>query len=104
MPAAAEAASLGVDPRNDTLRGTVRRSEQVDRDWVGCPGMAVRNGALAFAPDRDKGYDVGVTRQDDFRDFSVVAAVGVWEHGDEAGEYRALRVEAPWLMPDVRPI
>ena len=50
---------------------------KLTRDWVTCPGMAVRNGVLAFAPDRDQGYCVGVTRQDKFRDFSVVADVRI---------------------------
>lgn len=39
--------------------------------------VAVRNGVLAFAPGRDEGYCVGVTRQDDFRDCSVVADVRI---------------------------
>jgi hypothetical protein len=45
---------------------------KLTRDWSLAPGMAVRNGVLSFAPNRNEGYCVGVTRQDDFRDFSVV--------------------------------
>jgi hypothetical protein len=64
------------------------------RDWVTCPGMAVGNGVLAFAPDRDAGYCAGLTRQDDFRGFSVVAdarivsrAVGLVLRAAARGQY-----------------
>jgi hypothetical protein len=36
---------------------------RLTRDWVTCPGMAVRNGVLAFAPGPDEGFCVGVTRR-----------------------------------------
>ena len=47
------------------------------RDWVPCPGLAVRNGVLTFTPARDEGYCVGVTRRNDFRDFSLAVDVRI---------------------------
>ena len=50
---------------------------KLTRDWVTCPGMAVRNGVLTFAPDRNEGHCVGLTRRADFRDCSVAADVRI---------------------------
>src|SRR5262245_6930423 len=47
------------------------------RDWVIGPGMAVRNGLLAFSPSHDEGYCLGTTRRTDFRDFSIAADVRI---------------------------
>jgi hypothetical protein len=47
------------------------------RDWVIGPGMAIRNGVLAFSPGHDEGYCVGTTRRTDFRDFSLAADVKI---------------------------
>lgn len=49
----------------------------LSREWTTAPGMAVRNSVLAFTPDRDEGYCVGVTRREDFRDFSLVVDVRI---------------------------
>jgi len=46
-------------------------------DWIVAPGMSVRNSALLFAPDHDKGLCTGVTRRNDFRDFSLTADVRI---------------------------
>jgi hypothetical protein len=47
------------------------------RDWTPCSAMAVRNGVLTFTPGRDEGYCVGVTRRNDFRDFSLAVDVRI---------------------------
>jgi hypothetical protein len=47
------------------------------RDWITAPGIAVRNGVLAFTPERDEGFCLAVTRQNDFRDFSMEADVRI---------------------------
>jgi hypothetical protein len=64
------------------------------RDWIVAPGMAVRNGILLFGPAHDEGFCAGVTRRDDFRDFSLTAdvrivraAVGLVLRARAPGEY-----------------
>ena len=47
------------------------------RDWVIGPGMAIRNGVLAFSPGHGEGYCIGTTRRSDFRDFSLSADVRI---------------------------
>ena len=46
-------------------------------DWVLGPGMAIRNGVLAFSPAHEEGFCVGTTRRTDFRDFSLSAEVRI---------------------------
>ena len=46
-------------------------------NWIVAPGMSVRNGSLMFAPDHDEGFCAGVTRRNDFRDFSLTADVRI---------------------------
>jgi hypothetical protein len=50
---------------------------KLDRDWIVAPGMAIRNGVLAFSPGHDQGSCVGVTRRADFGDFSMTADVRI---------------------------
>jgi len=50
---------------------------KLTRDWIVAPGMAVRDGVLIFAPGCDEGYCAGITRRDDFRDFSLKADVRI---------------------------
>jgi hypothetical protein len=50
---------------------------KLSREWATAPGMVVRNGVLAFSPDRDKGFCVGVTRREDFCDFSLAIDVRI---------------------------
>jgi 3-keto-disaccharide hydrolase len=45
------------------------------RDWVPGPGMSVQNGVLDFCPGQQEGYCVGLTRRQDFRDFSLTVDV-----------------------------
>ncbi len=52
-------------------------SATLTENWIVAPGMSVRNGALLFAPDHDKGFCAGVTRRNDFRDFSLTADVRI---------------------------
>jgi len=50
---------------------------KLPREWVVGPGMAVRDGVLAFSPGDDERYCVGVTRRSDFRNFSLTADVRI---------------------------
>jgi hypothetical protein len=52
-------------------------SAKLERDWLVAPGMAVRNGVLAFAPDHDKAFCVGLTRRHDFSDFAITVDVRI---------------------------
>ena len=47
------------------------------RDWIVAPGMSARNGVLTFAPGREMGWCAGLTRRNDFRDFSLTSDVRV---------------------------
>ena len=49
----------------------------LSKDWIAAPGMTVRDGALLFAPGNDEGFCAGVTRRNDFRDFSFTADVRI---------------------------
>ena len=40
-------------------------------NWIVAPAMSVRNGTLLFAPDPDEGFCAGVTRRNDFSNFSL---------------------------------
>ena len=64
------------------------------RDWIPGPGMSVRQGVLEFSPDHREGYCVGLTRRQDFRDFSLTvdvrlvrAAVGLALRAVAPGQY-----------------
>jgi hypothetical protein len=46
-------------------------------NWIVAPGMSVHNGALLFAPDHDEGICAGLTRRNDFGDFSLTADVRI---------------------------
>jgi hypothetical protein len=47
------------------------------RDWIVAPGMSARNGVLTFTPGHDMGWCAGLTRRNDFRDFSLKSDVRV---------------------------
>jgi hypothetical protein len=47
------------------------------RGWIVAPGMAARNGVLMFSPGHDKGRCAGLTRRNDFRDFSLTSDVRI---------------------------
>jgi hypothetical protein len=47
------------------------------RDWIVAPGMSARNGVLTFSPGHDKGWCAGLTRRNDFGDFSLTSDVRV---------------------------
>jgi hypothetical protein len=49
----------------------------LNENWIVAPGMSVENGVLFFGPDRDNGFCAGVTRRNDFRDFSLTADVRI---------------------------
>jgi hypothetical protein len=68
--------------------------EKFIRDWIPGPGIAVRQGVLEFSPDHNEGYCVGLTRRQDFRDFSLTvdvrlvrAAVGLVLRAVAPGQY-----------------
>src|SRR5262245_10532101 len=46
-------------------------------NWIVAPGMAAQNGVLTFSPDHGKGWCAGLTRRNDFRDFSLTSDVRV---------------------------
>jgi hypothetical protein len=45
------------------------------RDWIPGPGMSVRQGLLEFSPDASESFCLGLTRRQDFRDFSLTVDV-----------------------------
>ncbi len=47
------------------------------RDWIMAPGMALRNGVLAFRPAFDAGRCASITRRNDFSDFAITADVRI---------------------------
>jgi hypothetical protein len=47
------------------------------RDWIVQTGMSARKGVLTFSPGHDQGRCVGLTRRNDFRDFSLTSDVRV---------------------------
>ena len=64
------------------------------RDWIPGPGMSVRQRVLEFSPDHSECYCVGLTRRQDFRDFSLTvdvrlvrAAVGLALRAVAPGQY-----------------
>jgi len=67
------------------------------RDWILAPGMAVRNGVLAFGPDHHEGFCVAVTRRHDFRDFAVAADVRI-VHGAVALVLRAAALDQYYMV------
>jgi hypothetical protein len=52
-------------------------STKLMRDWIVAPGMSARNGVLTFSPGQDKGWCAGMTRRNDFRDFSLTSDVRI---------------------------
>jgi hypothetical protein len=69
--------SLGINMAELLFEEPFADPAKLRRDWIVAPGMAVRNGVLAFAPDHEEGCCAGVTRQDEFRDFSITADVRI---------------------------
>jgi hypothetical protein len=49
----------------------------LSREWLLAPGMAVSNGVLTFSPDHEAGYCAGLTRRDNFSDFTLSADVRI---------------------------
>jgi hypothetical protein len=52
-------------------------STKLMRDWIVAPGMSAGNGVLTFSPGQDKGWCAGMTRRNDFRDFSLISDVRI---------------------------
>jgi hypothetical protein len=50
---------------------------KLSRDWIMAPGMVLRNGVLAFSPDDDEQFCVGITRRHDFSDFAITVDVRI---------------------------
>jgi hypothetical protein len=52
-------------------------SAKLTRDWLVASGMTIRHGVLAFYPGPADGYSIGLTRRNDFLDFTITADVRI---------------------------